>query len=495
MGQGLLFNMEVGKTRNVDVSKPRGYQGFAAFHKYWGKKPVECIAYLIENLTSEYEVVLDPFIGSGLIAREAVLRNRRFIGVDINPVAIEMSRLIINPPLYEEFSKALKEMAFEVKPEIAKSYTLANGDIASHFLWEGSELKSIWCVSGKQRKEFKPEMYDINLAQRYSSYKTEQIRELRLFDNSRINTSSDMTIGDLFTGRALYNIDKILEFIQHQPNVVRNALLLTLTAASGQMSRMVFAVSNRGKTSGNASDKISVGSWVIGYWRPKLHFEINVWKCFENRAKKLIKAIKEAEHLNGFEVGDNWLEVIESGKKVALVQDDARNVLQNLPEQSVSLILTDPPHSDRMPYLELSELWNAILGKEAKFDREIVVSNAKERNKSKTVYTREMQEFFLDAAITLCDGGVMAILFNAYDEDSWEYLRTLQEKSVSMRFIGCFPMSYSAASVVQDNRKGALKHDYVLIYEKSTEDPMSDKRWNKLTELDGWSASLPIKDR
>ncbi len=495
MEQGLLFKIEAGKTRKEDVRNPRGYKGFAAFHKYWGKKPVECIAYLIETLTSEHEVVLDPYIGYGLIAREAILRKRRFIGIDINPVAIELSRLIVTPPSHEEFSRVINEMKVQVKPEIDDSYVLANGDIASHFLWEGHELRSVWCINGKLRKEYKPERQDIDLAQSYSSYKTKHIRNLRFFNNSRINASANMTIQDLFTGRALYNIDKILEFIEQQPIKIRKALLLTLTAASGQMSRMVFAVSNRGKTIGKTQERISVGSWVIGYWRPKLHFEINVWKCFENRAIKLIKALKEIDHTNGVEVGDNCVDVIESVKEIALVQDDARKVLERLPRQSVSLILTDPPHSDRMPYLELSELWNAILGKAVQFDREIVVSDAKERNKNKTVYTKEMQEFFINSAASLCNGGVMVILFNAYDGESWEYLRTLQEKADSLRFIGCFPMSYSAASVVQDNRKGALRHDYVLIYEKNSGTPISYQRWSKLTELDGWSSLLPAKGR
>ncbi len=495
MGQGLLFDIEKQKTHKADLNKPSGYRGLAAFHKYWGKKPVECMAYLIENLTSENEVILDPFVGSGLVAREALRRNRRFIGIDINPVAIELSRLIVNPPSYEEFSKAIKEMRAQVKEEIDRTYMLANGDVATHFLWEKNELKSIWWVNGRPRQEYEPTEHDVTLYHKYSSYTSKHIRDLKFFSNSRINASADMNIKDLFTGRALYNIDTILGFIRRQPDKIKKALLLTLTSASGQMSKMVFAVSKRGKTTGKVKKQISVGSWVIGYWRPKLHFEINVWKCFENRARKLMEAIKEIDLQNGFEVASTCSDVIESGFRVALLEDDAKTVLEQLPKESVSLILTDPPHSDRIPYLELSELWNAILGKKARFDCEIVVSNAKERNKRKEAYTREMQEFFGDAVAVLHTGGIMAILFNAHDEESWEYLRTLQKESDSIRFRGCFPMVYSAGSVVQDNRKGALKHDYVLIYEKCSGTPAGDGRWKKLAELDNWSSSLPTKDK
>lgn len=133
MEQGLLFNVEQLVTSKKSLSKPQGYRGFAAFHKYWGKKPIECLSYLIEKLTYEREVILDPFLGSGLIARHAFQRNRRFIGIDINPVAIELSRLIVSPPSKEDFSKALIQMEISVKPEIDESYRLVNGDIATHF--------------------------------------------------------------------------------------------------------------------------------------------------------------------------------------------------------------------------------------------------------------------------------------------------------------------------------------------------------------------------
>jgi hypothetical protein len=494
MKQGILF--ETGKPRvtELQITEPKGYAGLAAFHKYWGKKPVECLCDLIENLTAEQELVLDPFVGSGLVGREAVERNRRFIGIDINPIAIELSRFFLSPPSQNDFSEAIRRMHRDIKQQIDDSYRRATGDPGTHFLWEGDELKSVWWVSGRHRDEFKPTHHDLQLSERFSDYTSKYIRNLRFFTNSRINASPEMTISDLLTGRALRNIDIILKWIKTERDDVRTALLLTLTAASGQMSKMVFAVSKRGKTTGKIREGVSVGSWVVGYWRPRVHFEINVWQCFENRAKKLMKALKDVRSGNSFEVASKCSDVVQSRAEVALVKDDARHALQSLPPGSVSLILTDPPHSDRIPYLELSELWNAILGQEPLFEDEIVVSNARERNKGKDAYASEMQEFFVDAADALGNGGIMAILFNAYDSESWTYLKALQERSDTIRFRGCFPMSYSAGSVVQDNRRGSLKHDYVLIYEKCADGRPEWNRWKRLGALDGWSSSLPTRE-
>jgi len=391
--------MDAVETKVGDVSSPKGYKGFAAFHKYWGKKPIECLSYLVENLTDKGEIVLDPFLGSGLIAREAVLRNRRFIGIDVNPICIEIANAFLKPPSYDELLNAIKLMEKQIKPKIEESYQLSDGQIATHFLWDDTEMQSVWVLGGtcRSRKELNPASYDLRQFNKYKDYKVRNIRKLHFFTNSRINASPKLNINNIFSGRALYNIDLLLDNIKTQKQSLRRILLLILTAASGQMSKMVFAVSRRGKKNGNHKEGISVGSWVVGFWRPKQHFEINVWNCFAIRARKILKAIKENGNFNDYKVSSGPLDVFNSSSAVSLINEDCRKVLYDFPSDSVSLILTDPPHSDRIPYLELSELWNAILNYEVSFEDEIVVSNAKERGKRKEVYNREMYEFFIEA--------------------------------------------------------------------------------------------------
>lgn len=494
MEQRTLFPIERLSITKASVSSPQGYKGFASLHKYWGKKPVECLAYLIEQLTQEGEIVVDPFLGYGTIAREALIRKRRFIGMDINPISVELTKNLITPSSYDELFAAFALIEREVKPKIDESYQLADGRIATHFLWNDSQLESVWVKTStaQKREELKPTDYDLEKSEKYRNYRAQQMRSLRFFRNSRINASPNLTSEDLFTGRALRNIDLLLEHIRAQSHRVRRAMLLTLTAASGQMSKMVFAVSGRGKNGGKKSDKgISVGSWVIGFWRPKRHFEINVWNCFFIRARKLLKALREAPFLTRFTDSADPMDVINSFAEVSLINDDCREVLARLPKKSVSLLLTDPPHSDRIPYLELSEFWNAILGFEPFFEKEIVVSNALERGKGKTTYTKEMHVFFLEAIRVLSDWGIMAIIFNACDHQSWENLRSVSENSSDVVFRGCFPMSYSAKSVVQDNRVGSLKHDYVLIYQKIGGQRDIGDSWRKLEAIHSWSSSFP----
>ena len=47
---------------------------------------------VILRYSQEGDTVLDPFVGGGTTAVEAKLTNRNFIGFDINPEAVELSR-------------------------------------------------------------------------------------------------------------------------------------------------------------------------------------------------------------------------------------------------------------------------------------------------------------------------------------------------------------------------------------------------------------------
>ncbi|MBN1899788.1 DNA adenine methylase [Candidatus Sumerlaeota bacterium] len=477
-----------------NILSPKAYTGLASFHKYWGKKPIESLSFIIEQLTKEGDIVADPFIGSGLIAKESLELGRRFIGIDINPFSIELTKLFLQLPSYDSYLHALQNMEKIIKPFIDESYRMYDERIGTHYLWENNKLVSVWTKNVKNSKEIlTPNSIDISLAEKYSSYKPQRLRQMRFFTNSRINASPSITLNDIFTGRALRNIELILGYIEEQINPqVKRALFLTLTSASGQMSNMVFAIKNRNKNNGKpsrSSNAIEVGSWVIGYWRPKFHFEINVWNCFENRAGKLLRILKNEGQSRKYFFSENSKDFWNENTPALLINNDSRTVLQRTPPNSISLICTDPPHSDRIPYLELSELWNSILGKETNFENEIVVSNAKEREKSKREYNRDMEEFFRISERCLVPNGYIALFFNARDSESWEYIKVLEKSAKDLRYLGCFPMFYSATSVIQDNRKGGMKSDYILFFIKQGQ--RSCFSFNLFSKFPNWSYSLP----
>jgi hypothetical protein len=487
-----LFSEPETPTEVADFIAPKTYTGLAGFHKYWGKKPIESIAYLIENCTRKGDIVMDPFLGSGLISREALLRERRFIGIDINPFSVEHTSFILHLPSAQEYFQALTTLEKSVADSINNTYLTAEGRIASHYLWEKERIISVWTKAEgmRCRSEREPSEIDFECLSLFKDYRPRNFRDLKFFTNSRINVNPRMSIVDIFTGRAMRNIDLLLEAISGFPSNLKRALLLTLTSAAGQMSNMVFAIKNRSnsKNKGDAN-KIEVGSWVIGFWLPETHFEVNAWNCFKNRAIKLLKALPHRKE-KAFAVARDFPIESTSHYDAWIINADCRSVLRKMPSETVAFVCTDPPHSDRIPYLELSELWNSLLGFSSDFSSEIVVSNAQERGKSKSNYNSEMTDFFIETCRILKPNGYIALYFNARDSESWRYLTYIEKASGVLKFKGCFPMAYSATSVVQDNRKGSMKSDYVIIYQKLDSNGDMHKP-DFLSKIPGWSSQFP----
>lgn len=489
MMQPTLFNIY--ENHPVEsISNPKTYKGIYAFHKYWGKKPVESLDYCIENCTNKNDIVLDPFLGSGLISKEAHNLGRRFLGIDINPFSIEHTLFLLSLPKADDYKKAINSIKNNVFSKISETYILENSNIATHFLWNKDELQEVWIKSNSSRKkmQLKPTKFDLNKIKTFENYSVRNIKKGTFFENARINSIENMTIYDLFTGRALYNIDLILDEINKFSGDLKRALQLTLTSSSGQMSNMVFAITNRGKSKNQRSEKIEVGSWVIGLWRPELHFEINVWNCFENRANKLYKALLEQNYSKTL-CKNNILDFYEKQAELGIVQGNSKRELKKIPTESIKLIITDPPHSDRIPYLELSEMWNCLLNKQSDFSEEIVVSNAKSRKKNRDEYLNDMCEIIRESSRILTKDGYLLLYFNAKDKNSWSFLDNI-ENQTSLVYLGSFPIKYSANSVVQDNRKGAMKSDYVLVFNHSR----TEKTLGIFNKINGWTSNKPFED-
>lgn len=473
------------------LAEPAAYRGLYAFHKYWGKKPAEPMRYLIQHLCPDGGLVLDPFVGSGISALEAIRLKRRFVGVDINPAAVRIARLLVSPPPARALHEAFTHVASLVKDAILESYTTVQKKHATHYVWRNRVMEMVWLTNGESRNrvELSPDEHDITLAERFASYQTRRLRAPRFFTNSRINSFPSLTLKEFFTGRALRNIELLLAAIDDLPSAVQESMRLSLTAAVGQMSKMVFAINGRGKTTGVSTQrKLEIGSWVIGYWRPQQHFEVNMWNCFERRVQKLIKAVCESESAHYTAKSGTLSSVCNRHADYAILNGDCLALLPQLPDDSVDLVITDPPHGDRIPYLELSEIWNVILGEEPSFESEIVVSNAKERSKKLADYNQAMAKFLEITSHKLRERGFLVLFFNTRTEASWKFLDdfSANASSAGMVYCGCFPLVYSAASVVQDNREGALRTDYGLIFSRSAAVRCT------LADIPGWMFTLPI---
>ncbi len=81
------------KALDVSADEARTMAHVHGFHSYPARLHPETAARLIEGLSQPGAVVLDPFCGSGSVLVEARRLGRRGLGVDANPLAIELSWL------------------------------------------------------------------------------------------------------------------------------------------------------------------------------------------------------------------------------------------------------------------------------------------------------------------------------------------------------------------------------------------------------------------
>ena len=446
---------EVGIKR-LDV---RGYSKIYNCHKYWGKKPIELYELIINEFANASSVVCDPFVGSGVLA--SVCRNKgiSFEGCDLNPAAIDIAKMFVDPPTKKAASEVLRLLKAECEEKINQSYTLKDGNLVTHLVWNEGELDEVLAQNGKTSKilplteSLKKEL------QFKETLKLRIFKDKELCKNGRINVSEGQKVSDLFTPRALQNIDHLLVAISNLSKDQQRTARFILTSSLGQMSKMVFTIANRKKSKDSRPiRKYEVGSWVIGYWRPKISFEINVWRVFEGRSVRLINALS-----------DKKKEFPNQKGKITLKCDDALKYLKRKEASTIDLIVTDPPHSDRIPYLELSEMWNAFLGYTSDMKREFICSNSNQREKSLEDYLQRFEDLINEVGRVLIDGGIFILIFNTTDPDVWNSIKkNIQFSKSDLRYLGRFSADYSAGSVVQDNREGALKNDWCLVISKGT---------------------------
>ena len=65
---------------------------------YPTQKPIELLEKIIEISTDKGDTVLDPFCGSGTTLVSAKLQGRKFIGIDINPEAVSLTKKRLETP-------------------------------------------------------------------------------------------------------------------------------------------------------------------------------------------------------------------------------------------------------------------------------------------------------------------------------------------------------------------------------------------------------------
>ena len=167
---------------------------------------------------------------------------------------------------------------------------------------------------------------------------------------------------------------------------------------------------------------------------------------------------------------------------VCLINGSATQL--QLANDSVDYVFIDPPHANRILYLEQSLMWNAWLGLDhgISWNDEVIVSEAKQRKeKNARNYNQLLDESFAEISRVLKPGKYFSMAFNCLDDNTWmDTLNLFITHGFEIADI--VPLEYSATSVIQDNRKNALKTDFVLTF-KNTNNKVQEPIIFKMDDL------------
>jgi adenine-specific DNA methylase len=427
-------------------------------HKYWGKKPANVVAAYIEAFSRKGETVLDPFCGSGVSVAEAIASGRKAVGIDLNPVAVRITRTRLRTVPLELLDRAFLALEARMGPlvdPLCKTTCDRCGGQASivSTVFDSTEpqrvklacscFKKVWERAIADRERQLVTRTDLSIPKYPDAplFFGWQMQKLRRAGLERFS--------DLFTAKNLFVLAHLRRAILDlDDDRCRDLLLLTFTANLAQCTRMIADYSG---AAGGPSWKVN------SYWVPKVWQDLDPWHYFANRFQKTRAAVADMiDVLANSDTGEDDARIF--------CGDSASTIEREVEPSSIDFVFTDPPYGgEGIQYGELSMLWNLWLGEQESMEREIAFNPYQQKDEH--FYAGGLARVFAATARALKPAGLMAVTFNNKELEVWEALmRACREAGFALE--GVAPLSRSAPAVTEKNAAKAPKADLVLLFSK-----------------------------
>ncbi len=379
MIMGTLTYQSLG--RPTDTSLPlMGHRPMYLMHKFFARKQANVIRKYIKLHSSEQDVVLDPFCGSGVMIGESLRLKRHAIGIDINPVSIFISKntlTFVSPDLIlDEFNRVRFEVAKEIESLYRSTCRICELPINAICLtWNHSELVDIRynCPKDGKRIDLVND-YDLQLIDFIANNKDSRFfkknGESKFWFPKLPLVYPDGTpflkrehynnIPELFTPRNLISLAKLFSSIQKCSNPqLKESLLFGFSSIVHLASKMVPVRPSRPFSS----------AWVQqSYWSVPNFMESNVWSLFDRAItgkQGLLNAkIDLKQSIDKIQYKSDINELFQKQNSqipIYTLINSSLEKLKNIPDESIDYVITDPPYGHSIQYGELLFLWGAWL--------------------------------------------------------------------------------------------------------------------------------------
>lgn len=430
-------------------------------HIYWSQKSYNVCDYLIKSFSKEGDVVFDPFMGSGVTILEAIKNglNRSAIGCDINDLPLFISKTLLNINSIKSVETLIASFSAKIAPLINRYHTVCpycgNTGIVTKVIFDKSQrvgsdynvTKIYYKCSNCKHTEKMPDQHDID--QMHSNEPLHYIKDIELLQNSKIAVCENDSIKNIFTERNLSVLDKVLAIIETYNSTEKEILQYIL------MSILHLC---------KITDTHSNSQWPL--WIPKENcVEKNV---IELLIKKLKSFVLVKDFMRENYVFPNIVQNYSSLKKNSclLLKKGSQFIKEDeIPNNGVDLIITDPPYLDQVLYSEYLQLYAPFFNMDINFDDEIVVSTAAGRNKDRKNYFELMDQVFAMCSKKLKLNHHLCLYFHDSNLTVWDQLISILERN-HFRFImqAHIDKSMTVKNIISP--KKSLNGDSILIFIK-----------------------------
>lgn len=339
-------------------------------HGYFTRQVWSVVQKYINTFTRPGDLILDPFGGSGVTFIEALILGRRSIHVDINP----LSKFIVE--------------------------TLVQGVDVNAL---AATFESVVSEFAKRRPKTKAEIETV-------LQKCPYPKGFVLPANSDVRT-----VEELFDRKQLAELallKSIIAKVKHE--VVRQHLLLMFSGLLNKINLTYHASEGRSEGRGDSA--------IFRYYRYRIAHtapRLDVVKVFRSRLKRVLAAKEELRpYLSKLDMSEN-----------KILQGSATN-LKDVPDGSIDYIYTDPPYGSKIPYLDLSTMWNAWLDLDVKRkDFELEAIEGGELEKTKVEYSDLIAKSIKEMYRVLKFNRWMSFVFAHKDPAYWHLIVETAEKA------------------------------------------------------------------
>lgn len=431
-------------------------------HMYWSQKAFNICDSLIDALSNSGDVVFDPFLGSGVTTLEAIKTDfsRSAIGCDINDMPLFISKLLLSINSIPDIKSVLEDFIQELNSLEYYYETICpvcnNVGIISKVIFDKPErtsskilIKAINYSCKCTKKGIKsPDQNDYTKIN--TTHTLKNIKDTNLLYNSKIAVTENDDIKNIFTLRNLSVLDDILSLISKYKSEYQNILKYIL------MSILHLC---------KITDKHSNSQWPL--WIPKTDcVEKNIIDIYTKKIRKFYKVIPfMKENYADSQIVESY-DMLSPGKCLLMQKGSQLITEQDIPNDGVDLIITDPPYLEQVLYSEYMQLYKPFLDLDYNLNDEIIVSSAPSRNKDKADYFNLLNQVFNMCSHKLKPNHYLCLYFHDCNLNVWNELISILEKNC-FRFITQIHIDKTVTLKNIISPKKSLNGDSILIFSKN----------------------------